>query len=139
KTARQNFMIIVDASIKESPLSLSKPDHFKYIMALAKYYHVDLVGVDTAASAFELMDENSNAEVTRRVMNPLKQLAREANCAVIFTHHIGKSNETQTGEGAYRGRGASAFGALSRTIFTLERDPKKGSEYIVLTCAKIKG
>jgi hypothetical protein len=137
--ARQNFMIVVDASIRESPLSLSKPDHFKYVVALAKHHRAHLVVIDTAASAFELMDENSNAEVTRRVMNPLKQLAREVNCAVIFTHHIGKSNETQTGEGAYRGRGASAFGALSRTIFTLERDTKKGPEYIVLTCAKIKG
>lgn len=137
--ARANFMIVVDAAIKESPLSLSKPDHFKYVMGLAKHQHADLVIIDTAASAFELTDENSNAEVTRRVMNPLKQLAREVNCAVIYSHHIGKSNETQTGEGAYRGRGASAFGALSRTIFTLERDAKKGPEYIVLTCAKIKG
>jgi AAA domain len=139
REARQNFMIVVDAVIKDSPLSLSKADHFKYVVALAKHHRADLVVIDTAASAFELMDENSNAEVTRRVMNPLKQLAREVNCAVVFTHHIGKSNETQTGEGAYRGRGASAFGALSRTIFTLERDVKKGPEYVVLTCAKIKG
>ena len=137
--AKENFIPVVDATINGTPLNLSKPDHFKHIVALAKTHRVDLVAVDTAASAFELQDENNNAEITRRVMNPLKHLARDGNCAVIFTHHIGKANETQTGEGAYRGRGASAFGALSRTVFTLERDVKKGPEYIVLSCAKIKG
>lgn len=139
KTARSNFAIVVDALIKDSPLSLSNADHFNWVIALAKSHKADLVVVDTAASAFELQDENSNAEVTKRVMNPLKRLAREANCAVIFTHHIGKANETQSGEASYKGRGASAFGALSRTIFTIERDVKKGPGYIVLNCAKIKG
>jgi hypothetical protein len=139
KTARQNFGIVVDASINGEPLNLSRSEHFKRVVALARSHRSDLVIVDTAASAFELQDENSNAEVTRRIMNPLKRLARAANCVIVFTHHIGKSNETQTGEGAYRGRGASAFGALSRAVFTIERDAKKGSEYIVLSCAKIKG
>lgn len=139
KLARQNFLIVVDAFINSEPLNLSRPDHFKRIVALAMKHRADLVIVDTAASAFELQDENSNAEVTRRLMNPLKRLAREVDCAVVFTHHIGKANETQTGEAAYRGRGASAFGALSRTVFTIEKDPKKGPEYIVLSCAKIKG
>jgi RecA-family ATPase len=139
RVAKENFVIVVDASINGEPLNLSRNEHFKRIVALGKIHRADLVIVDTAASTFELQDENSNAEVTKRVMNPLKRLAREVNCAVFFTHHIGKGNETQTGEAAYRGRGASAFGALSRVIFTIERDAKKGTEYIVLSCAKIKG
>jgi hypothetical protein len=40
KEARQNFIIVVDASIKEAPLSLGKPDHFKYVMALAKHHRI---------------------------------------------------------------------------------------------------
>lgn len=139
RTARENFSVVVDAVINDSPLNLSRPDHLKYIIKLAKAFGADLVVIDTAASAFELQEENNNAEVTRRVMKPLKKLARDVNGAVIFAHHIGKTNETQTGESAYRGRGASAFGALSRTVFTLERDTKKGLDYIVLSCAKIKG
>ena len=139
KEARKNFAIVLDASINGVSLNLIRTDHFKWLIAIAKEYKADLVIIDTAASAFELQDENSNAEVTRRVMNPLKQLAREANCAVIFTHHIGKANETQSGEASYKGRGASAFGALSRTTFTIEKDAKKGMEYVVLTCPKVKG
>ena len=137
--ACENFIVVVDATILDQPLNLGRRDHFNIVLALAKLYSVDLVIIDTAASAFELQDENSNAEVTRRVMSPLKKLAREANCAVIFTHHIGKSNETQMGEGSYRGRGASAFGALSRAIYTLEKEATKGEGYVVLSCPKSKG
>lgn len=139
KLSRKNISIVLDGSINGAPLNLSKPAHFKWLVTRAKKHKADLVIIDTAASAFELQDENSNAEVTRRVMNPLKQLAREVNCAVIFTHHIGKANETQSGEAAYKGRGASAFGALSRTTFNIEKDAKKGPKYAVLSCSKIKG
>lgn len=137
--AQGNFIPVVDASVKGEPLRLSRADHFKVVIAWTKACKADLVVIDTAASAFELQDENSNAEVTRRLMNPLKKLASEANCAVVFTHHIGKANETQATEGAYRGRGASAFGALARTILTIERDAKKGDGYIVLSTQKAKG
>jgi replicative DNA helicase len=139
KLARENFGIVVEASISGEPMNLSRPDHLKHIIKLAKLQRADLVIVDTVANAFDLQDENSNAEVTRRVIKPLIRLAREANCAVVFTHHIGKANETQTREAAYKGRGASAFGALPRTSFTIERDVNRGSGYIVLSCPKIKG
>lgn len=137
--ARDNFHVVVDASVGEEPLCLSRPSHFEMIVELARKIGADLVVVDTAASAFELVDENSNAEVTRKIMKPLKRLAIEANCAVVFTHHIGKSNETQSAEAAYRGRGASAFGALSRATWNLERDQTKGPGYIKVSCSKVKG
>jgi RecA-family ATPase len=139
QTSRQNIAMVIDASFKDSPLNLSDPEHFNRLIRVAKGHKPDLVIIDTAASAFEVMEENSNAEITRKVMNPLKRLAREANCAVIYTHHVGKANETNSGEAAYKGRGASAFGALSRTIFTIEKDAKKGEGYSVLSCAKVKG
>lgn len=134
-----NFRTIVDCILRGKPLCLTRPDHFEQVIKWAKALKTDVVVIDTVASAFEVQDENSNAEITRRVMNPLKRLAREANCAVIFTHHIGKSGETQSGEGAYKGRGASAFGALSRTVYSLEKDASKGSGYVVLSCPKSKG
>ncbi len=136
--ASQNFIVVVDGMIRGEPLCLSRREHFEQVIRWAKMYQADVIVIDTVASAFEVQDENSNAEVTRRVMNPLKRLAREANCGVIFTHHIGKSGETQSGEGAYKGRGASAFGALSRTVFTLEKDAGKGAGYVVLSCPKSK-
>jgi replicative DNA helicase len=139
RLARENFKPVVDADIDGFPLNLSQSSHLKRLMEVGKKHKADLIVIDTVGSAFELHNENDNAEVTRRVMNPLKKMARELNCAVIFCHHIGKATETQTGEGAYKGRGGSAFGALSRVVFTIEKDQKHGAGYIVLNCAKSKG
>jgi replicative DNA helicase len=139
KLASQNFIVMVDVMVRGEPLCLSRREHFERVVRLARTLQVDVIVIDTVASAFEIQDENANAEVTRKVMNPLKRMAREGNCGVVFTHHIGKAGETQSGEGAYKGRGASAFGALSRTVFTLEKDAGKGPGYVVLSCPKSKG
>jgi replicative DNA helicase len=137
--ARDNFVPVVDAEIASLTLNLSNEAHLKLLTNFARYYKADLVVIDTMSSGFELHNENDNAEINRRVMNPLKKLARDVDCAVIFAHHIGKSNEAQSGEGAYKGRGGSTLGALSRTVFTLEKDAQHGAGYIVLKCAKTKG
>src|SRR5262249_30456966 len=83
-------------------------------------------------------NENDNSEVKSRVMGPLAHLARSCNCAAIFAHHHGKPSETG-GEKAYFGRGASAYGALARTVYNLKRDASRGEDYATLECAKIKG
>jgi replicative DNA helicase len=137
--ARMNFKVMVDATIKDEPLCLSRAEHFRRAMAWVKECKADLILIDTVASGFEVEDENNNAQVTRRVLNPLKRMARECDAGVLFSHHIGKASETQTAEGAYKGRGASAFGALPRIVFTLEKEKDKGSEYVVLACQKVKG
>ncbi len=137
--ARTNFKCIVECQIDGDPLCLSIPSHFEWIVERASAHRSDLVIVDTAASGFEIYDENSNAEVTKRIMKPLKKLAIEANCGVLFTHHEGKGEESKTGVRAYRGRGASAFGALSRVVFNLEKEETKGEGYVSLKCGKVKG
>jgi hypothetical protein len=137
-TINDNLLLMIDAYIDDEPLNLSRSKHFDYLVRTAKQQRIDLLIVDTAASAFELLDENNNAEVTRRVMNPMRRLAREANCAVLFSHHAGKGSEQTSETAAYRGRGASAWGALSRSVFTLERDAARGADYVKLTCVKSK-
>lgn len=139
EAALKNFIPIVDAFYSDEPLQLSKPTHFDRIVSYAQSYKVDLVIVDTCGAAFNVKDENANAEVTRCIMKPLNTLARKANCGVWFSHHHGKPNENSNSDSAYYGRGASAFGALSRSIYTLASDWKKGEGYVVLKCAKSKG
>ena len=136
---RKNFIPFVDAFIDDEPLCLSWPKHLHYVLAKAKAIKPDLIVIDTVSSAFYMSDENSNAEIRSKVMSVLYRLAREANAAVLFAHHEGKKNESGLGERAYSGRGASAFGALSRAVFNLERDEKKGIGYVALRCSKIKG
>lgn len=139
KLAKENFVPWIDASIGSDPLILSRPEHIAEVTAMAKDLDIDLVVVDPIAAAFMMDNENDNAEVNRRIMRPLKELATKTNASVLFSHHIGKPNESPNVEAAYLGRGASNFGALSRAVYTLVRDGKKGDGYVVLRCSKTKG
>lgn len=137
--AMQNFIPCADALIAGESLDLSRPEHLEFVTERALQAKADLIVVDPIGTAFDLNNENDNAEVTKRVLKPLRSLARDTDSAVLFCHHIGKPKESVSGEMAYAGRGASAWGALSRSVFTITRDPNKGKDYIIVQCAKIKG
>jgi hypothetical protein len=132
----ENFVPFCDATLDYEPLNLSNRRH----MALIKKETAaaDLIVIDTLSAAFDLADENSNAEVKKEIMKPLKRLALETNAAVLFCHHAGKPGEGANAELAYSGRGASTFGGLSRAVFALTKNRVKGSNYVTLQCAKAK-
>jgi hypothetical protein len=133
---KKNLWLICDQEIDDEPLELTNPEHIKKIEELADQINPDLIIVDTYSALFTLEDENSNAEVKNMVIQPLKSLARRSNSAVLFLHHIGKYNEGfENKANAYKGRGASAFGAMSRSVFVLS--PSAGK--LILTCTKSKG
>jgi hypothetical protein len=137
--ARINFLPVVGATINKKPLRLSVTGQMNTVIRYAKQHRADLIVVDPYSFAFTVNDENNNAEITRKVMLPLKRLASKTNAAVIFTHHIGKMYEGQSQpEGAYSGRGASAFGALARTMFNLKSVPSLGDDFVKLWCSKSK-
>src|SRR5689334_24556379 len=98
KLAEQNFIPLVDYVPDDEPLNLSNEDHLLFVINYAKEKAADLIVIDTVSAAFDLLDENSNAEVKRYVMRPLKRLAREANAAVVFCHHTSKPHESHTGD-----------------------------------------
>ena len=137
--AEGNFIPCVDALVRGKPLDLSRRDHMNFITDSAVEARADLIVIDPIGVAFDLSNENNNAEVTKRVIKPLKNLARDTNTAILFSHHIGKPKESYSSELAYAGRGASAWGALARSVFTITRESNKGNDYIVIQCAKIKG
>ena len=139
RVAEKNFIPLVDHEIDDQPLALSNPEHLRFLAEYARGLEVDLIVIDPVTAAFELADENSNAEVTRAVIKPLKRLARDTNTLVWFSHHSGKPSESPMAELAYWGRGASSFGGLSRAVFVLSRQRTKGSDYVLLQCAKVKG
>lgn len=138
ETAKSNFRLLVDAELREEQLDLKREEHFKEIVSIARGYKADLIILDTVTACFNLFNENDNSEVTNKAMKPLRKLARDCECAVIYTHHIGKANESRTTEGAYKGRGASAFGGQSRSIILLEKNTNKGEGYVVLSFTKNK-
>lgn len=134
---QENFLPTHAPIVGDEPLSLSR--HMKILETHARRAQADVIIIDTASAAFSLRSENDNSEVANSVMKPLVKLARRLNCLIILIHHIGKAKleEGQTREQAHRGRGASAWGDFSTSIFNLEADAKDKSR-IILTCGKRK-
>ncbi len=120
ESTKKNLFLICDAELDYEPLDLVKPEHQKIIKQKALACRPDLIIVDTLSALMDIEDENDNAKVKKEVMKPLRKLAKQTNSAILLLHHTGKFNEGFSPTGAYKGRGASAFGALSRTVWTLE-------------------
>jgi AAA domain/DnaB-like helicase N terminal domain len=137
--AAENFIPVVDATIDGEMLNLSTKKHFDHVKRFLKYHQPDIAIFDTISALFTLYSENDNAEVVRKVIRPLKELAVAGNCAVWASHHIGKAGESDEAEEAYRGRGASAFGANVRGVITLRKEKALGDGYVRLTLGKSKG
>lgn len=98
---------------------------------------VEFVLVDNVSAAYDLNDENSNAEVTRKVIKPLLKMAYKGDCAFLFAHHYGKAKNELESAGVHAGRGASALQSLSRTVINMFGDVSKG-ELVTVECAKRK-
>jgi hypothetical protein len=99
-------------------LDLSNPRYWKKFEGLILEFQPDVIFIDTVTAGFSIREENSNSEVTNKVMKPLEKLATKADCAILFTHHIGKagSEEGSASNEIYRARGASSFAAKSTVV-----------------------
>lgn len=118
-------------------ISLSR--HMRLVEEDARKNKADVIVIDTASAAFNVRDENANAEITNHVLKPLVNMAERLQCVVVLIHHIGKgySEEGRTRESAHKGRGASAWADFSTSILNLEADA--GDQNLVtLECAKRK-
>jgi len=111
--------------------------HEQWINSLIKQEEIEFVVVDNVSAAFDLRDENSGSEVTKKVMKPLSTLAMEGHCGIGFAHHFGKAKVDPDETGVHAGRGTSSFGNLSRTVFNMYGDVSKGEPSTVI-CAKRK-
>lgn len=135
-----NLLVLCDEELKGELLNLAKPNHMATVKEAAQKFQPDLTVIDTMAALYDLQDENSNTEVKRVVMQPLKLLAREAEGAVLLAHHVGKprGEEGNASTRAYRGRGASNFGALARSAVNLVGD-RNDVGRVKLSVSKAKG
>ena len=135
----QNLHIICEADIKGDQLSLTRQDHLLALSAEALSIRPDFIVVDTLASLCPLVSENDNGEQGRKIWRPLQKLARDCDAAMLINHHVGKksSEEGQTPERVYRGRGASASGGAARAVWLLTPDASAPG-VVKLVCAKSK-
>lgn len=112
--------------------------HEKWANELIRDNKVEFIIVDNISAAYDLNDENSNAEVTKKVIKPLLKMAYKCDCAFLFAHHYGKGKASEIEHaGVHAGRGASALQALSRTVINMFGDVSQG-EHVTVECAKRK-
>ena len=137
ESLNNHFFMMCEGMVQGHMLSLTKG--LKAVELEARSRQVDLIAVDTASAAFDIYDENNNAEVTRHVLKPLLELARNLRCAIVMAHHIGKSRSEDGGASktkVLRPRGASAFSGYASSVFLL--DETNDHDTVTLSCAKRK-
>jgi hypothetical protein len=134
----QNLHIICEAEIKGEPLALTNAAHLLALSAGAIDIKPDFIVVDTLAALCPLYSENDNGEQGRKIWRPLQKLARDCDAAMLINHHVGKrSEDSQTPERVYRGRGASASGGAARAVWLLIPEASTPGA-VKLVCAKSK-
>ncbi len=131
--------IVCEAEIDGESFSLTRKDHLLKFSQEALRVKPDLIVIDTLASLCPVFSENDNAEQQRSVWRPLQKLARDCDAAILVLHHVGKRSEDgQTSESVYRGRGASASGGAARAVWLLIPD-LTAIGCSTLRCVKAKG
>lgn len=94
---------------------------------------VRLVVVDPISGAIEgRINQNSDREV-REALAGLAELANRTGTAVVCVAHLRKAGDVAA---IQRVQGASAFGALARSVWTVVRD-KADPERRILACLKL--
>lgn len=108
-----------------------------WVMKLLLSNKVEFVIVDNISAAYDLSDENSNAEINRKVIKPLLKMAYKGDAAFLFAHHYGKGKLDIENAGVHAGRGASNLQSLSQTVINMFGNVSKG-EPVTVECAKRK-
>ncbi len=136
---RDRLFFLCDEEIDDESLDIVNKDHLEVIRKKALEFKPDLIIIDTLSALALMEDENDNSKVKAEVMKPLKTLAKGTNSAILILHHTGKYSEgSPQAADSYKGRGASAFGALSRSVYLLNR-AKNSTVKVNLSCPKTKG
>jgi hypothetical protein len=132
RLASQNLVLVPKGLIKGSLYQINT--HWDFTEKLIGNNKFDIVVVDNVSAAFDLKDENSNAEVTSRIIKPLHKLSRLTGCATVFVHHYGKQADSDS---VYAARGASALMSLVKSVYNISGNCSK-DEPITVHCVKRK-
>lgn len=132
KEAEQNLVLVPKGLIKGSLYQINS--HWDFTEKLISNNRFDIVVVDNVSAAFDLKDENSNAEVTQKIIKPLHKLSRLTGCALVFVHHYGKQAEADS---VYAARGASALMSLVKSVYNISGNCSR-DEPITVHCVKRK-
>jgi ABC-type oligopeptide transport system ATPase subunit len=100
--------------------------------SICAFEPVDLIVIDSIGSIFPGKDINNTISM-RRTLEPLGQLARRRECAVLGIHHLRKSGYNALPDQVHA-QGAGGFGQVMRSLLDLRKDPYNPNiRYLSLT------
>jgi hypothetical protein len=116
----------------------SLPEIAPVIVARAEKYGYNVIIIDNQSTAFSTFDENDNAEAFKQI-KIIRQLANDANAAVILYHHPSKMLSAVIDPnimlpGLNKASGAGSRARLVDIIYNLNRTPS--ADLVQLECAK---
>lgn len=116
----------------------SLPELAPVIVARAQTHGYNIIIIDNQSTAFSTFDENDNAEAFKQI-KIIRQLANDANAAVILYHHPSKMLSAVVDPnimlpGLNKGSGAGSRARLVDIIYNLNRTPSP--DLVQLECAK---
>ncbi len=133
---KNNFHVAVDPKFGDAFFAITQPGCLNALAKWVRHRGIHLVVFDTMAQAADIADENSNAELQRKVVRPLNQFAQQSACAVLLVHHMGK--KTHGEHEMFSSRGASSLTGAVRLQMNINH-VKNQKGLIELTCSKVKG
>jgi RecA-family ATPase len=106
-------------------LDLTNPRHMTALRMEIREHQIDLVIIDVMKQAFAAVDENNNTDMQTKVINPLKAVVQQEDCAALIIHH-------SNGEGKARGASSVRGAVRYRRKLTqlMEPDPDNPEQKI---------
>lgn len=111
----------VEEDGKERMFSLSR--NLPLLEAEIVEHGYGLVVIDPLTSFMQGSDRNEEGAV-RDVLTPLGKLAERTNAAILAVMHVGKAGGGTGRRPLQQLLGSTAFGAIARTVWMVERDPE---------------
>ena len=109
------------------------PSNFDELRSAIEQTGALLVVIDPLLAYLdEDINENSNKEIRREVMDRLVALAREKKIAIIGIRHYRKG----AGTAGVRGQGATSFTAAARSVLAFGKNPDEADERLI-ACTKV--
>ncbi len=115
---RQKLNLISDDNRPEGLAfinSMNIESGIRELIEIVQFHGFELIIVDTINEAFDIHNEDDNAEANRH-MQVLRKLVNQTGVSIIIIHHLGKrAQESST----YKARGASARPASADVVMNL--------------------
>jgi len=97
---------------------------------------IELLVLDTLSQISGNINQNDQQQI-QPIMNALKDIARDTNCAIIILHHVGKPSQGFEKSIVMKGRGSTAIGAAADHIIDFGKRTRQSDSLDTTECGLV--